>query len=63
MEKDISNEELERIKKHISDYSFIDLVLWRNEMINSGRVNNRLYHLIDNEINSRNAKEIAKKGK
>ncbi len=57
MEKDISNEELERIRKHIDDFSIVDLVIWRNQMIDRGRVNNRLYYLIDNELKKRD-KEI-----
>ena len=56
MEKDITNEEYERIKAHIKDYSFIDLVIWRNQMIDKSRVNNRLYYLIDGEIRKRNHK-------
>ena len=56
-EDKISDEKYERIKKHIHDYSYIDLVIWRNEMVVSGIVNNRLFKLLNDEI-ERRAKEL-----
>ena len=56
-EDKISDEEYERIKGHIYDYSYVDLVIWRNEMIIGGIVNNRLFKLLDGEI-ERRAKEL-----
>ena len=56
MEKDVTDQEYERVKSHIEDYSFIDLVIWRNELITARLVNNRIFHLIDNEILKRNSK-------
>ena len=52
MEKknEISEEEYERIKKFIHRYSYIDLIIWRNEMITGGNVNSRLFNLINKEI-------------
>ena len=55
MEKDITNEELEKVSKNIDKLLFVDLLMWRNQMIERGKVNNRLYHLIDNEVNRRSA--------
>ena len=63
MEKDITNEEFERIKKHIDDYSYLDLIIWRNQMIEIGKVNNRLFNLIDMEIKQRKEKNDSKKSK
>ena len=57
MEKDISDEEYERIKKHIDELLFVDLILWRNQMINRGKVNNRLFYLLDDAVKKRE-KEI-----
>ncbi len=53
MEKDISDEEFERVKRNLHRFSYLDLVLWQNELLNSGTVNNRLYNLIDNEVKRR----------
>ena len=51
MEKsEISDEELERIKNNLDKFSYIDLVAWRNQMIASREVNNRLFNLLNNEI-------------
>ena len=52
----ISDEKLERIKNNIHRFSYIDLVIWRNEMITSGEVSNRLFDLLNREILNR-AKE------
>ena len=53
MNDGINDEKYERIKKYIDRYSYVDLVIWRNELISSGKINNRLYALIDKEINTR----------
>lgn len=53
MEKDISNEEYERVRNNLGKFSYLDLTMWRNQLINSGTVNNRLYNLIDTEIKRR----------
>ena len=55
MEKnnEISNEKYEEIKKYLSKFSYIDLVIWRNEMITSGNINNRLFNLLNTEVLNR----------
>ena len=45
------------MEENIGRFSYIDLVIWRNEMITSGAVNNRVFHLLNNEI-ERRAKEL-----
>lgn len=50
---EISDEKYERIRSHIEEFSYVDLVMWRNDLINSGSINNRLYQLIDFEIKRR----------
>ena len=50
----ISDEEYERIKKHIDKYLYVDLVMWRNELVESGNIYNRLFDLIDYELMRRN---------
>ena len=50
---EISDEKYEKIKSHIKDFSYVDLIMWRNDMINGGSINNRLYQLIDYEIKGR----------
>ena len=51
MEKNkISDEELERIKNNLDKFSYIDLVAWRNQMIASREINNRLFNLLNDEI-------------
>ena len=52
-EDKINDEKYERIKKYIDRFSYIDLVIWRNEMQTSGNVNNRLFDLLNNEIKKR----------
>ena len=49
-EDKINDEKYERIKDNINRFSYIDLIIWRNEMIASSSVNNRLFHLLNNEI-------------
>ena len=51
--EDISKEEYERIKKYIKDFSYIDLIIWRNEMLNGGNINNSVYSLLNKEIYER----------
>lgn len=49
----ITDSELERIKEYIGRFSYIDLIVWRNEMIDSGEINNRLFDLLNTEILNR----------
>ena len=46
----ISDEKLESIKNNIHRFSYIDLVIWRNEMITSGEINNSLFYLLNREL-------------
>ena len=52
-EDNISDEKYEYIKNNIYRFSYVDLVVWRNEMIVSGAVNNRLFNLLNDEIKNR----------
>lgn len=52
-EDKISDEKYEKIKDNIDRFSYIDLVIWRNEMLTSGAVNNRLFKLLNDEIKER----------
>ena len=63
MRKDVTDEEYERVKKHIHDYDYIDILMWRNEMIMGGNINNRLYYLIDSELEIRDRKRTEMSGK
>lgn len=49
-ENKINDEKYERIKSNINRFSYIDLVIWRNEMITSGAINNRLFKLLNDEL-------------
>ena len=51
--EDITDEEFLRISKNIDKMLFTDLVIWRNELLNHGKIYNRLYELIDSEIKKR----------
>ena len=51
--KEISNEKYGEIKKYLGKFSYIDLVVWRNEMITSGNINSRLFNLLNTEILNR----------
>ena len=46
----ISDEEFERIKKFVNRFSYLDLIAWRNQMIASGEINNRVFDLLNDEI-------------
>ena len=50
---EISNEKYEEIKKYLKKFSYIDLMIWRNEMITSGNINNRLFNLLNTEVLNR----------
>ena len=47
---EITKEKLERIRRFIDRFSYIDLVIWRNEMIACGEVNNRVFDLLNKEV-------------
>ena len=59
----INDEKYVRIKDHISDFSYIDLVIWRNEMLTGGSVNNRLFYLLNDELRKRAKRNIDSKNK
>lgn len=46
----VSDEEFERIKKFVNRFSYLDLIAWRNQMIASGEINNRVFDLLNDEI-------------
>ena len=62
MSKVISDELYNKIKKYIDDFTYLDLVTWRNKLIKTGNVNNDLFDLIDYELMKRNV-EIHKSEK
>ena len=50
----ISDEQYEKVKKYIDNYTYLDLFKWRNKLIKSGNVDNKLFDLIDYELMKRN---------
>lgn len=52
-EDKLNDERYERVKKNIGRFSYVDLVLWVNEMIACGAVNNRVFELLNEEIRRR----------
>lgn len=52
-EDKINDEKYERVKENIRRFSYVDLVLWVNEMIAAGAVNNRVFELLNEEIKRR----------
>ena len=50
----ISDEQYEKVKKYIDNYTYLDLVTWRNKLVKSGNVDNKLFDLIDYELMKRN---------
>ena len=57
-ENELSIEDNEEIEKYFSRHSYLDLVMWRNDLLNNGKINNQLYVLIEHEINRRNSISI-----
>ncbi len=52
---DIMDKEYERIKSFIDKFSYVDLIIWRNEMIENGEIYNRVFELFNQEILKRAA--------
>jgi hypothetical protein len=67
-EYEISDERYEQEKENVKNMLFTDLVLERNNMLNNGNINNRLYELYDSEIKRRrigyiNEEQVSSKGR
>ena len=54
MKKMMSEEEYEKAKERIKNYSYLDLVLCRNEMLRASNINNPVYDLVEHELMKRN---------
>ncbi len=63
--KEKTEEDIEEVKNYFARYSYLDLIMWRNDMIDGGNINNHLFVLIDHEIMRRNAERYSsmKEGK
>jgi hypothetical protein len=50
----IDDELYQKIKKYIRDFTYLDLITWRNKLVKTGNVDNDLFDLIDYELMRRN---------
>lgn len=50
---EINEEDNLKIKDYFSSYTYIDLIIWHNDLMDSGQINNQVYRLIEKEISDR----------
>ncbi len=50
----INDELYQKVKKYIRDFTYLDLITWRNKLVKTGNVDNDLFDLIDYELMRRN---------
>ncbi len=53
MNSKITNEWYEHIKKYLNNFSYIDLITWRNELMVAKQMDNRLLSIFNEEILNR----------
>ena len=52
--KEFTDSDKEEIVNFFSKYSYLDLVMWHNDLLYAGKINNYIYVLVDHEMMRRN---------